>query len=253
MARSVVTSVELQGPPTATVPGRLGHRRPGPAQRTAGVRVATDLWTLVRMTAVIERLIGSASILSTCGPWLRALGWSPHGPRRAIQRDEAEIATWREQEWLRIKGGTEAGAWLCFLDESSVSLIPPVRRTWPSRADPATPGPLAARVHGGMCCIQPDRSQALLCFHTQPGSYNDHSLIDGLQQLRRFLRTGHRDLGQPAVHRSRVMGEWPTSATGCSRIPARLRPRPGLGGGAVGQPERGGVTVPDRRGVLPPP
>jgi transposase len=37
---------------------------------------------------------------------LRRLGWSPQRPaRRAAERDEAEIARWREQEWPRIKGG----------------------------------------------------------------------------------------------------------------------------------------------------
>jgi hypothetical protein len=42
------------------------------------------------------------------GVWrlLRGLGWSVQRPaRRAAERDEAEIARWRAQEWPRIKGG----------------------------------------------------------------------------------------------------------------------------------------------------
>jgi transposase len=62
----------------------------------------------------------------------------------------------------------------------------------------------------GICCYRPDGSRARLCFHTQPDSYNDHTLIGVLKQLRRFLR------GVPATliwdnlpsHHSRVMGAW---------------------------------------------
>jgi xanthine dehydrogenase YagS FAD-binding subunit len=48
----------------------------------------------------------------------------------------------------------------------------------------------------GICCYRPDGSRARLCFHTQPGSYNDHTLIGVLKQLRRFLR------GAPATQDS---------------------------------------------------
>ncbi|HEV8650635.1 MAG TPA: hypothetical protein VG276_14830 [Actinomycetes bacterium] len=34
--------------------------------------------------------------------------------RRATERDEAAIARWRAEEWPRIKGALERGAWLCF-------------------------------------------------------------------------------------------------------------------------------------------
>jgi putative transposase len=62
----------------------------------------------------------------------------------------------------------------------------------------------------GICCYRPDGSRARLCFHSQPDSYNDHTLIGVLKQLRRFLR------GAPATliwdnlpsHHSRVMGAW---------------------------------------------
>jgi hypothetical protein len=146
---------------------------------------------------------------------LRRLGWSPQRPaRRARERDEAEIARWREQEWPRIKGGAlKRGAWLCFLDESGVSLIPPVRRTWAPRGQTPIlrhPGHWKRASMAGICCYRPDGSRARLCFHAQPGSYNDLTLIGVLKQLRGFLR------GAPATvvwdnlpsHHSRVMDAW---------------------------------------------
>jgi transposase len=58
--------------------------------------------------------------------------------------------------------------------------------------------------------LPPDGARARRCFHTQPDSYNDHTLIGVLKQLRRFLR------GAPATliwdnlpsHHSRVMSHW---------------------------------------------
>jgi transposase len=66
----------------------------------------TDLWTLARVAAVIERLTGVGYHPGHGWRLLRGLGWSLQRPaRRARERDEAEIARWRAQEWPRIKGG----------------------------------------------------------------------------------------------------------------------------------------------------
>jgi transposase len=66
----------------------------------------TELWTLARIAAVIEQLTGVRYHPGHVWRILRRLGWSPQRPaRRARERDEAEIARWREQEWPRTKGG----------------------------------------------------------------------------------------------------------------------------------------------------
>src|SRR5215218_1462817 len=66
----------------------------------------TDLWTLGRVAQVIERLTGVRYHPGHVWRLLRQLGWSPQRPaRRAAERDEAEIARWRAEEWPRIKGG----------------------------------------------------------------------------------------------------------------------------------------------------
>ena len=71
----------------------------------------TELWTLARIAAVIEQLTGVRFHPGHVWRLLRRLGWSPQRPaRRARERDEAEIARWREQEWPRIKGGRSSAA-----------------------------------------------------------------------------------------------------------------------------------------------
>jgi transposase len=66
----------------------------------------TDLCTLPRIAEVIRRLTGVVYHPGHVWWLLRRHHWSPQRPaRRAAERDEAEIARWRAEEWPRIKGG----------------------------------------------------------------------------------------------------------------------------------------------------
>lgn len=66
-----------------------------------------DLWTLERVGLVVERVTGVS--LSRASVWrllTSRLGWSLQRPeRRAVERDESEIARWIAHEWPRIKKG----------------------------------------------------------------------------------------------------------------------------------------------------
>ncbi|MFE5406398.1 winged helix-turn-helix domain-containing protein [Streptomyces sp. NPDC056580] len=66
-----------------------------------------DLWTLERVGLVVERVTGVS--LSRASIWrllTGRLGWSLQRPeRRAVERDESEIARWISHEWPRIKKG----------------------------------------------------------------------------------------------------------------------------------------------------
>jgi transposase len=71
----------------------------------------TDLWTLPRVAEVIWRTCGVSYHPGHVWWLLRRHQWSPQRPaRRASERDEAEIARWREQEWPRIKKGHSSKA-----------------------------------------------------------------------------------------------------------------------------------------------
>ncbi|MFJ8589692.1 winged helix-turn-helix domain-containing protein [Streptomyces sp. NPDC093595] len=66
-----------------------------------------DLWTLERVGLVVERVAGVR--LSKASVWrllTGRLGWSLQRPeRRAVERNESEIARWIAHEWPRIKKG----------------------------------------------------------------------------------------------------------------------------------------------------
>jgi hypothetical protein len=96
------------------------------------------------------------------------------------------------------KGAAAEPAWIVFFDESAVSLIPPVRRTWSPRGH--TPilrhrlgwkkASMAAAL-GYRPHPDADGMAARLCFHLQEPSYNTDRLIGVLEQLAGFY-TGQR-------------------------------------------------------------
>ena len=64
----------------------------------------TELWTLGWVAELIAVTFGVAYHPSAVWHILRSLGWSCQKPeRRARERDEQAVATWRRQDWPRIK------------------------------------------------------------------------------------------------------------------------------------------------------
>jgi hypothetical protein len=85
-------------------------------------------------------------------------------------------------------------AWLVFFDESAVSLIPPVRRTWSPRGRTPVLRHRFGWKKASMAAAlgyRPDGTAARLCFHLQQPSYNTDSLITVLDQLAGFY-AGHK-------------------------------------------------------------
>jgi DDE superfamily endonuclease len=87
------------------------------------------------------------------------------------------------------KGARAESAWLVFFDESGISLIPPVRRTWSRRGRTPIVRHRMAWKRASMAAAlgyQPDGTKARLCFHLQQDAYDTDSLIGVLEQLKAF-------------------------------------------------------------------
>src|SRR5206468_2955445 len=123
--------------------------------------------------------------------------------------------------------------------------------------DPAPPRPLEAGLHGRDLLLPTGRvaGPAVL---PQPARQLQRPHPDRRAQATAPLptrRARHLDLGQPALPpqpgHGRLAGDPAPLAPG--RVPARVCPRPGPGGGVVGQPEGCGAGQPlprhDRRGA----
>jgi transposase len=64
----------------------------------------TDLWTTPRIAALIQARFGVSYHPDHVGRLLHQWGWTPQKPeRRALQRDEAAIARWKQRDWARVK------------------------------------------------------------------------------------------------------------------------------------------------------
>jgi hypothetical protein len=172
----------------------------------------TDLWTLERVGEVIRRQTGKRYHPGHVWRILRRMGWSLQRPaRRAAERDEKAVRRWKKDRWPKIvRNARRRGAWICCLDESGVSLQPPVRRTWAPRGRTPTivcPFNWKRASLVAATCYRPDGSEAELCFGLRPRPYNDEALIDFLSELHRHLGGGKATVvwdGLPS-HRSRKM------------------------------------------------
>ena len=120
------------------------------------------------------------------------IGWSVQVPaRRAAERDEAAIATSREETWpVPVRTAADLSAWLCWEDESGQGLRPPKGRTWGRRG--RTP---VVTVTGG----HNTRVSLAALIATRPGSgprliYRTH--LGGRRDGRRkgFTETGYARL-----------------------------------------------------------
>jgi len=93
-------------------------------------------WTCGRVAKVIEEEFGVAYDPGHVSRLLKRLRWTPQAPvRRAGQRDEAAIRSWRTDAWPRLLAGArgERRA-LVFVDEAGFYLLPSVVRTYAPRA-----------------------------------------------------------------------------------------------------------------------
>jgi transposase len=87
------------------------------------------------------------------------------------------------------KRAAAESAWIVFFDESAVSLIPPVRRTWSPRGHTPILRHRFGWKKASMAAAlgyRPDGTAARLCFHLQQPSYNTDTLIGVLDQLAEF-------------------------------------------------------------------
>jgi transposase len=86
-------------------PGQKKHLERILLRGAQAMGYATELWTLRRIGEVIRKQFSVR--YSTSAVWrllVVDMNWSTQKPeRRATQRDEAAIDTWRKEQWPQIK------------------------------------------------------------------------------------------------------------------------------------------------------
>ena len=97
-------AVPEPGRPGALDAGQLAAVRTAILQSPTSRGFGTELWTLKRVGAVIERLHGVRFSQSHVWRILCALGFSPQKPeKRAIERNADAVLAWRRRTWPALK------------------------------------------------------------------------------------------------------------------------------------------------------
>ncbi len=97
-------AVAERGRPAQLDEGQLAALRAVILQSPTAHGFATDLWTLKRVAAVIERMHGVRFGQTQVWRILGNLGFSAQKPeRRAIERNEDVVRSWRQRTWPALK------------------------------------------------------------------------------------------------------------------------------------------------------
>ena len=195
------------------------HRRPSTGRRSKlsrreerrlvrilkrGALVAgfeTDRWTLKRIQQVIRHEFEVDYHPNYINRLMRRLNWSWQQPLpQAIERDEEAIATWRENDWPRLKKARRTGAEIVFIDEFGFSFQEPLGRTWA----PCGQRPVVKRVTTKRRVLSTAVALTLsgkIYKQHVPGSFNALAVIAVLKHLERYLP--NRIWDRASIHRDR--------------------------------------------------
>ena len=121
----------------------------------------TPLWNCTRVQQVIKRKFKSSLDVSNVWRMLRSWNFTPQVPTKiALEQNPHDVKKWLTEEWPKIRA--HARRWqaiLYFQDESGISLIPTLGRTWAPKGE--TP---VVKVTGnrGVFRIEKEKVNALL-------------------------------------------------------------------------------------------
>jgi transposase len=109
----------------------------------------TELWTTQRIATLIEHRVGVRYHRNHVGKLLHQLGWSHQKPqRRAVERDEAAIAEWKDKVWPAVKKRRKAGSPHRLCRRIGLPLDPHrTENLEPCRTDPCGAALLSSRPH----------------------------------------------------------------------------------------------------------
>ena len=103
--RAALMSKGPGGGPCKLTPAQVGELEAVLEAGPAAWGWEDQCWTLARIAEVVRRRFGVEYTLAGLDLLLHRIGWSVQIPaRQAAERDEAQIARWREEAWPVIKG-----------------------------------------------------------------------------------------------------------------------------------------------------
>jgi transposase len=147
----------------------------------------TPLWTTKRVGLLIKKETGKTLHHSNVWRLLVRMGLSNKKPeKRAAEQDPREARRWLKEEWPKILA--HARKWqatLYFQDETVVSLIPVIGKTWARKGKTAVVKLTGKK--GGFCVSAAITPRGMMLFRIEKEHVIAETFIDFLEKLR-----GHR-------------------------------------------------------------
>jgi len=141
------------------------------------------LWNCKMVQQIILKRIGKKIHTTNIMRLFKKLNLSPQKPERiASQRDRIAIRKWKSEKWPKIEEHRRRWqAMLYFQDESGISLIPVLGRTWAPKGK--TPKVMVTGKRGGFCVTSAISPAGKLIFRIEKGKVKAVQHIEFLRQI----------------------------------------------------------------------
>jgi transposase len=143
----------------------------------------TPLWDCKRIQTVIKKELNKSISISNLWETLRRWNFTPQKPEKeALQKNQNAVRKWLQEEWQKIHEHRRRWqAMLYFLDESGVSLIPVLGKTWAPKGK--TPKIKVTGNKGGLCVTSAISPAGRMVFRIENDTIHAEEHIEFLQQI----------------------------------------------------------------------
>lgn len=143
----------------------------------------TPLWDCKRIRAMIKRELKKDIAVSNLWASLRRWNFTPQKPEKeALEKNPAAVRKWLKEEWPKIEGHRRRWqAMLYFQDESGVSLVPVLGKTWAKKGK--TPKIKVTGNKGGFCVTSAISPAGKMVFRIENHTIHAKEHVDFLKQI----------------------------------------------------------------------
>jgi len=145
----------------------------------------TPLWDCKRVQTMIKNELNKSISISNLWENLRKWNLTPQKPEKeALEKNPVAVRKWIREEWPKIeKHRRRWQAMLYFQDESGVSLIPVLGKTWAPKGK--TPKIKVTGNKGGLCVTSAISPAGRMVFRIENDTIHAEEHIDFLKQIMR--------------------------------------------------------------------
>ena len=148
-----------------------------------GFGFETPLWDCKRVQTIIKKELNKSISISNLWENLRRWNLTPQKPEKeALEKNPKAVRKWLKEEWPKIeKHRRRWQAMLYFQDESGVSLIPVLGKTWAKKGK--TPKIKVTGNKGGFCVTSAISPAGRMVFRIENHTIHAEDHIDFLKQI----------------------------------------------------------------------